>query len=98
MELKQIFSEILSIASQIEYKTLTYRHSGLVAAKKKKNPADLLGEIAAIFESEIKYGLAPDKKKIKTAISELKAIAKEYQIEELRNPVKNLESYLNGLD
>lgn len=97
MTLQEIISDILGIASQIENKAITHRHSGLVAAKRMKCPADLLSGIAARFISEAKYNIAPDKKKIKTAIADLKKVKSDYEIDALYNPIKNLSAYLERL-
>ena len=77
MKLKDIFTEILSIASEIENNTLSYSLAPLVKAGKKKNPADLLTGIAARFSLEITHNITPDKQKVKIALMDLKKIAKD---------------------
>lgn len=98
MNLKDILTAILNIAGEIENNTLSYSLKPLVKAGKRKNPADLLTEIAARFTSDITKNITPNKKKIQLALQELKKIAKDYDIDQLRRPIKELSAFLSNLE
>lgn len=97
MNIKDIFMEILDIASQIENNTLSYPLAPLVNAKKRSSPSNPLMEISARFSTEITHCIPPSKSKIQSALKDLKEVAKTYQIEQLRKPIKELTAYLNNL-
>ena len=96
MKLNEIIDELFDIASAIEYNTISYFHPLLVSAKNKAKPDELLLAIAAPLKRNITNGIPLSKTEITAALNDLKRIAKEYEIEELRKPIKNLESYLGG--
>lgn len=98
MNLRDILKEFLNIASEIENNTLSYPLKPLVKAGKKDNPADLITKIAANFISEVSNSITPSKHKIESALKELKKIAKDYDIEQLRSPIKDLTAFLNNLE
>ena len=98
MELMEITKELLDIAIEIEYNTLSYGQKALVMAGKRNNPADSLTLIATSINSEIKNKTMPSRDKIEVALSELRAIMKSYDIEQLRKPAKELSAFLNTLD
>lgn len=96
MNLKEIFTEFLDIAADIENNALSYPLKPLVVAGKRNNPADLLTEIVAIFTSEITNSITPSTHKLELALKELKKIAKDYGIEQLRKPITSLSAFLNN--
>ena len=98
MNAREISQEILNIAIEIEYNTLSYGCKSLVMAGKKDNPADRLTGIAANFQSEITNNIIPGKYKITSALNELRSIMKSYDIEQLRKPIKELSAVLNTLE
>lgn len=97
MKLNEIIDEIFDIASAIEYNTISYFNPLLVSVKNKAKPDDRLLAIAAPLKRKIANGISPSKAEIMAALKDLKSIAKEYKIEELRKPIKNLETYRDSL-
>ena len=98
MNLREIIKEILDIASKIEYNTLSYGCKPLVMVGKRNNPAGSLTMIAASFQPEITNNTIPCKDKIEIAVRELSGIMKSYDIEQLRNPIKELSAFLKTFD
>ena len=97
MNLKDIFNEILNIARDIENNNLSYPLAPLVNTKRKANPADPLTAVATRFTLDITNNITPSKHKIESALKDLKKIAKDYQIEQLRRPIKELSAFLDDL-
>ena len=97
MNIKDIFIEILDIASQIGNNTLSYPLAPLVIAGKRSSPANPLTQIAARFDTEITNSITPSKSKVESALKDLKEVAKNYRIEQLKKPIKELTAYLNNL-
>lgn len=97
MNLRDIFKEILDIARDIGNNTLSYPIKPLVIAGKRDNPADLLAGVAARFTTEISNNIMPSKHELESALKELKKIAKDYGIVQLRKPIKDYSEFLNNL-
>ena len=98
MRMMDIYNELFDIAIKIENNTLSYGCKPLVMAGKKDNPADSLAAIAVSFNPEIANNIAPSKSKVEAALKELRSIMKNYDIEQLKNPIKELSTFLMTLD
>ena len=97
MKLNDISSELFDIASGIEHKTIPYFHPVLVSAKNKPKPDELILAIAAPMKRDATNGIRVSKAEVSKALKALKAIAREYEIDELKKPIKDLEAYHDSL-
>lgn len=97
MKLNDISSEFFDIASGIEYKTIPYFHPVLVSVKNKPKPDDLILAIAAPLKRAATNGIPVSKTEASEALKALKTIAKDYKIDELKKPIKDLEAYRDSL-
>ena len=97
MKLNEIVDQIFDIATELEYNRISYSHPLLVLTQKNPRPANLLSSIAAPLQRDLANDIPIDNGTITVALKQLKKIAKEYRIQELREPIRNLESYLVDL-
>lgn len=96
MNLREIVVEFLEVARRIEYDELSYGLKPLVKIGRKSNPADILTKIAARFTADITHDVKPSKQKLESALREFKNIAKDYGIEQLRKPIKDLSAFIDN--
>ena len=94
MTLKEITNQLLNIANEIENNTMFDNRLG---AQKKRAAADLLMPICQTLTTYVMKNCTPSKSQIKLALRNLDDISKEYQINELNEPIKNLKAYLKSL-
>lgn len=97
MKLNEIASELFSIATGIEYNTISYFHPMLVSAKGKAKPDDLILAIAVALKRAATNGTSVTKAELSENLKALKAIGKEYKIDELKKPIKELQAYHDSL-
>lgn len=97
MKLSEIVDQIFDIATAIGYNTISYSYPLLVLAKNKAKPEDILTDIAVPLKQKITNGITLDKTELTAALKALKEVAKNYKINDLRQPIKDLEAYLNNL-
>lgn len=96
MKLDEIVDQLFDIATGIEYNNISYSHPLLVSVKKQAKPDVLLSAIAVPLKQKITNGINLDSNELTAALKALKKIAKNYQIEELRQPIDDLKAYLDN--
>ena len=94
MTLKEITNQLLYIANEIENNTMFDNRLG---AQKKRVAADLLTPICNKLVSYVMKNCTPSKSVLKSALRDLDYISKNHQIEELKEPIKDLKDYLKSL-
>ena len=94
MTLKEISNQLLNIANEIENNTMFDNRLG---AQKKRAAANLLTPIWQTLVSHVTKNCIPSKSVLKSALRDLDYISKNYQIEELKEPIKDLKDYLKSL-
>ena len=94
MTLKEITNQLLYIANEIENNTMFDNRLG---AQKKRAAANRLTPVCKKLASYVMGNCTPSKSQLKQILRTLDKISKEYQINELNEPIKNLKAYLKSL-
>ena len=94
MTLNEITKQLLDIANEIENNTMFDNHLG---AQKKRAAVNRLTPICQTLVSHVTKNCKPSKSQLKLILRALDEISKEYQINELNEPIKNLKAYLKSL-
>ena len=94
MTLKEITNQLLYIANEIENNTMFDNRLG---AQKKRAAANRLTPVCQTLASYVTKNCIPSKSQLKLILRALDEISKEYQINELNEPIKNLKAYLKSL-
>ena len=94
MTLNEITNQLLNIANEIENNTMFDNRLG---AQKKRAAADRLAPVYQTLASHVKKYCTPSKSQLKLILRTLDEIFKEYQINELKEPITNLKAYLKSL-
>ena len=94
MTLNEITNQLLNIANEIENNTMFDNRLG---AQKKRAAANLLTPVCQTLASYVMKNGTPSKSVLKSALRDLDHISKNYQIEELKKPIKDLKDYLKSL-
>lgn len=94
MTLNEITNQLLNIANEIENNTMFDNRLG---AQKKRAAINLLTPICQTLASHVMKNCTPSKSQVKLILRTLDEISKDYQINELKEPTKNLKAYLKSL-
>lgn len=94
MTLNEITNQLLNIANEIENNTMFDNRLG---AQKKRAAANRLTPVCKNLASYVMGNCIPSKSQLKLILRNLDEISKEYQINELKEPTKNLKAYLKSL-
>lgn len=94
MTLNEITKQLLNIVNEIENNTMFDNRLG---AQKKRAAADLLTPICQTLASYVMKNCTPSKSQLKLILKTLEGVSKDYQINELKEPMKNLKTYLKSL-
>ena len=94
MTLKDITNQLLNIANEIENNMMFDNRLG---AQKKRAAVNRLTPIYQTLASHVTKNCKPSKSQLKLILRALDEISKEYQINELNEPIKNLKAYLKSL-
>ena len=94
MTLNEITNQLLNIANEIENNTMFDNRLG---AQKKHAAANRLTPVCQTLASYVTKNCTPSKSQLKLTLRTLDEISKEHQINELKEPIKNLKAYLKSL-
>ena len=97
MKLNEIVDQLFDIANGIEYNNISYFNPLLVSVRNKAKPQDLLLAVATPIKKGITNGTPPNKKELSAVLQALKDIDKSYKLKELKKPIADLKTYLDGL-